>query len=271
MFEDDPSGGSQDPREPAAPTPAPDQRKRYNTTPNWLDPYNPPSPGDPYWAEWIQANPDYQPPTSNHGWPTPPGPTPPPGPAPPPGPNPLGQSPGDFIAPQRLDLGGPAGTPPVPTFSGAQAAPDFPNIPRFAAPTAEEAMSDPGYKFVFDQGENALQNWAAARGTLNDSGTANALQQFGQAAAGQQYRQVWDRDFSQYQNDVQNQYISPFQAKYRTWSDSVLGPSMLAYSTQSAAAQHLNDTDYAHAWDRYLTDWANFRDQRDTALRWTLQ
>lgn len=32
---------------------------RYNTTPNWQDPMNPPSPGDPYWAEWLAANPSY--------------------------------------------------------------------------------------------------------------------------------------------------------------------------------------------------------------------
>ncbi len=196
-----------------------------------------------------------------------------PAPTPPPNqpPNPIGPSPGAFIAPPRTDLGGPAGTPPLPTFTGANAAPAFPTIPGFHTPTPEEALTDPGYKFVFDQGQNALQNWAAARGTLNDSGTANALTQFGQAAAGQQYKNVWDRDWQVYANDVNNNFLQPYAAKYRTWSDSVLGPAMLGYSTQAAAAQHLNDVDYQHAWDRYLQDINNFRDKRDTALNWTLQ
>lgn len=47
----------QQPGPGAAPASAP-ERKRYNTTANWQDPYNPPSPGDPYYAEWWAANKD---------------------------------------------------------------------------------------------------------------------------------------------------------------------------------------------------------------------
>jgi len=57
---------SDDPNAPdptgATPPPAggaPPAKKRWNNTAQWQDPYNPPSPGDPYWAEWIAANPDY--------------------------------------------------------------------------------------------------------------------------------------------------------------------------------------------------------------------
>lgn len=113
------------------------------------------------------------------------------------------------------------------------APPTIPNAPafqlsQFAAPSASEAMNDPGYAFSVQQGQNALQNWAAAKGTLNDSGTANALTQFGQQAAGAQYQNVWNRDFnawsannaaslSAYNQNYQTQYKDPFTAAFDEW------------------------------------------------------
>lgn len=47
------------PQPPAAPAPSTPQ-KQWNTTNDWQDVYNPPSPGDQYWNSWIQANPTYR-------------------------------------------------------------------------------------------------------------------------------------------------------------------------------------------------------------------
>lgn len=44
------------PDQPPAPKPS---TPSYNTTPQWQDSLNPPSPGDPYWADWAKANPTY--------------------------------------------------------------------------------------------------------------------------------------------------------------------------------------------------------------------
>jgi hypothetical protein len=59
-----PSSGQPDPTTPPAPNTT--NRPRYNTTPAWQDPYsapsyNPSNPGlDPYWNDWIAANPTYR-------------------------------------------------------------------------------------------------------------------------------------------------------------------------------------------------------------------
>ncbi len=131
------------------------------------------------------------------------------------------------------------------------APPAFPNIPaftpppayvagQFKAPSLEEALNDPGYQFRTQQGEDALQRWSAARGTLNDSGTAKALIDYGQNAGEQGYGNVYARDFGTFQANEANranayktnygtqyvdpysinrqtQYIDPWTAAYNTW------------------------------------------------------
>ena len=113
------------------------------------------------------------------------------------------------------------------------APPAFPTEPAyvpgtFTAPTIAEALNDPGYQFRTQQGEDALQRWAAAKGTLNDSGTAKALIDYGQNAAEQGYGNVYARDFgtwnanqqaqaNAYGVNRQTQYIDPWTAAYNTW------------------------------------------------------
>lgn len=142
-------------------------------------------------------------------------PAPDPTPTPPPAPAPGGGISSGLLAPYSV------APPTIPT------APSFQLTP-FSAPSASDAMNDPGYAFSVQQGENALQNWAAAKGTLNDSGTANALTQYGQQSAGTQYQNVWNRDFnswsannaaalSAYNTNYQTQYKDPFTAAYDEW------------------------------------------------------
>lgn len=152
-----------------------------------------------------------------------------------------------FVAPDPVNLGGPAGIPfipPTPTFTP----------PTFTPPTADEALQDPGYAFRLDQGNKQLQNWAAAKGTLNDSSTANALQDYGQNAASQEYQNVWGRNFNAY------------GANLKSWEDSTLQPALLGYSTQAAAGQRANEMNFGNAWARWLQDWNTFRDQRDSTF-----
>src|SRR5258708_25388143 len=51
---------------------------------------------------------------------------------------------------------------------------------QFKAPTEAEAEQTPGYKFQLQQGENALQNSAAAQGGLLSGGTLAGLNNYAQ-------------------------------------------------------------------------------------------
>jgi hypothetical protein len=145
----------------------------------------------------------------------------------------------------QWDTGGDAGAGagPVPSYAPPTPAP-YPGLPTFTpptfkAPSIDEALNDPGYQFRVQQGREALQSWAAAKGTAYDSQTAKALEDYGQGAATQGYRDVWDRDYSAY------------GANYRAWADSVLNPGLLDYSTRFAATQHDNDNNYLNYWNKW--------------------
>lgn len=203
-----------------------------------------------------------------------------------------------FAAPAMLNLGGPEGLsyiPNVPTFtppSYANPAPfsyaDYVPGDAFKAPTMEQAQADPGYKFRYNQGFNALQNWAAAKGTLNDSATAEALQDYGQNAATQEYANVWNRDFNTwsanegqrfnayttnranaldaYNTNYRTRYVDPYQFNYRGYLDSVVNPQMQQWQTRAAAGQHQNDMNYLNSWNQWLQDWNIWKDKRDTGI-----
>jgi hypothetical protein len=89
-------------------------------------------------------------------------------------------------------------------------------------------MNDPGYQFRKNEAAGALQNSAAAKGILNDSGTLYALQRQGDAMAGQEYQNVWDRGFGKWNAD---------------WAHA-LG----SFDANKSAS----DGDYAKAWQQYV-------------------
>lgn len=70
---------------------------------------------------------------------------------------------------------------------------------QFTAPTAQQAAQTPGYQFQLQQGENALQNSAAAQGGLTSGATGAALEQYGQGLASTNYQQVYNNSLQQYQ------------------------------------------------------------------------
>lgn len=138
-----------------------------------------------------------------------------------------------------LDLGGPPGLsyiPPTPTFTP----------PTFTAPSVGDALNDPGYQFRVQQGDAGLQNWAAARGTLNSSDTANALEDYNQNSASQEYQNVWNRDFSQYT-----------QATLPTYTSTVVNPAINAYNTTASSGQFQNNANYLNAWNAFVNSQNN--------------
>jgi hypothetical protein len=99
----------------------------------------------------------------------------------------------------------PPGTPPSgspPAIGNTGLPPGFLaqtwNTP-FVAPTAEQAEQMPGYKFQLQQGEQAIQNSAAATGGLLNGGTAKALDQYAQGLASTDYNNLFNQALTQYQ------------------------------------------------------------------------
>jgi hypothetical protein len=76
---------------------------------------------------------------------------------------------------------------------------------QFQAPSAQQAAATPGYQFQLQQGEQALQNSAAAQGGLLSGGTATALDQYSQGLASTDYQQVYNNALQQYQQSY-NQF-----------------------------------------------------------------
>lgn len=69
---------------------------------------------------------------------------------------------------------------------------------KFSAPTLAQAENDPGYQFQLQQGQQAIQNSAAARGQLLDPNTQRALLDFGQNSARTDYGNVYNRALQTY-------------------------------------------------------------------------
>lgn len=70
----------------------------------------------------------------------------------------------------------------------------------FQAPTAAQAAQTPGYQFQLQQGENAMQNSAAAQGGLLSGGTLAGLNNYAQGVASTNYQNTFNNALTQYQN-----------------------------------------------------------------------
>jgi hypothetical protein len=69
----------------------------------------------------------------------------------------------------------------------------------FAAPTEETMQLTPGYQFRLQEGTEALERSAAARGGLLTGATAEALTRYGQDYASGEYSNVYNRALTEYQ------------------------------------------------------------------------
>jgi hypothetical protein len=95
----------------------------------------------------------------------------------------------------------------------------------FAAfdPNSVNLTADPGYQFRLQQGNNALQNSALARGGLLTSGTAKNLLDYSQGAASQEYGDAFNRSLQTYNTNANNFYTGQNNAFNRNFSLSQLG------------------------------------------------
>jgi hypothetical protein len=85
--------------------------------------------------------------------------------------------------------------------TSANALKDFLAKP-FAAPTLEDARNSPGYQFELETGANAIDQNAAATGTLNSGNTGVALQKFGTGLADSTYGDLYNRALQTYNTNL---------------------------------------------------------------------
>lgn len=70
----------------------------------------------------------------------------------------------------------------------------------------QSMANDPGYQFRMQQGQQALQRSAAAKGNLMSGGFMKGLDAYSQGLASQEYGNAWNRNFQQNQANYGNLY-----------------------------------------------------------------
>jgi hypothetical protein len=164
--------------------------------------------------------------------------------------------------------GGTAGayTPPELSAFNFADAPSI-SVPRIEAMSLQERPDfafqfnqdeDPSYQFRLKEGQRALENSAAARGTLLTGGTAKAIQNYGQQAASQEYGNSFNRALQTYGTNL-NKEFGTFD---RNWG-SRLGAGQA--NIQAAIGEgNLK----LGAWDRnYGKARTQWQDSADAAMR----
>jgi hypothetical protein len=114
----------------------------------------------------------------------------------------------------------------------------------FTPPTAAQAEATPGFQFTLQQGQNAIQNSAAAQGNLLSGGTEAALDQYSQGLASTNYQQAFNNALTQYgtaYNTFQNNQANQFN---RLASVAGLGQTSAAQLGQTGqqAANNVSNT-----------------------------
>lgn len=154
----------------------------------------------------------------------------------------------------------------APDYSFFEPAPEF-NGPTFSyqpwqAPTGESVLSDPGYRFRMQQGEQALQQSAAAKGILRTGGTLKDILGWGQNFASQEYQNAYSRARNDYDTGF-NQAQSAYQSNYNAAKDSY-APKMSTWEAKMNLGQRAADLSWGRAWDKYQythPDWRGVFDQ----------
>ena len=77
---------------------------------------------------------------------------------------------------------------------------------QFQAPTNVTEQNDPGYQFRLAEGQKALERSAAARGNLLTGATSKAINDYVQNSASNEYSNVYNRAFNEFQTNQANLY-----------------------------------------------------------------
>lgn len=122
----------------------------------------------------------------------------------------------------------------------------FPGVPGFDAPdfdvpSYEDALNEPGYQFRLGAGRGALENSAAARGTLRTGGTLKDILEYGQNFGAAEYSNVFNRALQTYGAKLQGA-----EAEY--------APQIEQYRMRFGAEQARGLAEFQRWWDRYMAE-----------------
>lgn len=111
---------------------------------------------------------------------------------------------------------------------------DFPDVPEFdfLAPSEEDALNEPGYRFRLDESLKALQRSAAARGVLRGGGTLSGITERAQNMASAEYGNVWNRAWQE--------------------QSSEFAPQMAEWAKLMDAEQNAGDAEWQRYWDAHV-------------------
>lgn len=112
--------------------------------------------------------------------------------------------------------------------------------PTFSAPTAAQAAATPGYGFQLQQGLNALQNSAAARGGLLSSGTSKNLLNYANGLASTNYNNLFNQNLQAYNTNENSFYQNQNNAYNRLTGATQLGQN--AAESQNATQAGLTNS-----------------------------
>jgi hypothetical protein len=135
----------------------------------------------------------------------------------------------------------------------------------FTAPTLEQAQNMPGYQFQLQQGEQALQRAASARGTLLTGGTAKAISRYGQDYAQTAYGNLYNQSLSTFEANQQARQNRFNQLSQMANPGAVNAQTNL--TTSAAAAQAGGTVGAANAITGGLTNFADILAQQQALNR----
>jgi hypothetical protein len=115
----------------------------------------------------------------------------------------------------------------------------------FTAPTAAQAAQTPGYQFQLGQGEQAIQNSAAARGGLLSGQTLADMNSFGQGLASTNYQNTFNNALQQYNsayNTFQNNQNNTYNRLFGLSNQGLSATGQMGNLNQMAAGNFGNIT-----------------------------
>ena len=128
--------------------------------------------------------------------------------------------------------------------AGLKALQNYASNPAFSF-SYNDLTADPSYKFQQEQGVNALDMSAAARGKLLSGAQDKAVQQFGQNLASQEYGNAYNRALQTYNTNAQNQLNLAGMGQSATNALSGVGSN---YASQAANTYQNQATGLSNAY-----------------------
>jgi hypothetical protein len=160
------------------------------------------------------------------------------------------------------------GTPPAWRSWAGEAAPQIVRPPEFSfrefqMPTTDSIYADPSYKFRFGEGQRALEQGAAAQGTLRTGGTLKDLVNYGQNAASQEYGNIVDRAVNTHNLGL-NQALGTYATNWGVGRD-VLDREIDIWGAKNTSGQRENELSNRRDLDRFLAEFDIFDRNRKRA------